>query len=83
MKPKRNNGFIKISEEKARTMLRSSDTRVYICASKMTPQMWDEYLQQMEKKDFDIQVAEYKEKKCSYKTGLFPSFFVKAKKQRI
>ena len=49
MKPKRNNGFIRISEEKARTMLRSSDTRIYICASKMTPQMWDEYLQQMEK----------------------------------
>lgn len=82
MKPKKTNGFIRISETKARTMI-DSETRIYICASKMMPELWGDYLEPMQEGDFDAQVTGYKERKCSYKTGLFPCFFVKAKKQRI
>ena len=79
---KSQNGFVRISETAARkAFFDQPETIVYLCASKIMPQMWDEYLTKLEKSgNFDQQVEKYKEQKCSYKTGKFPAYFVRGRK---
>lgn len=76
------NGFVRISETAARkTFFDRPETSVYLCASKIMPQMWDGYLVRLEREgSFDQQVEAYKEQKCSYKVGKFPAYFVRGKK---